>query len=489
MKYLTSFLSLITISLCLVAQSDTTSLTLFKAIEVAQNETNSAQRIEHNFNSSMWNYKIFRATMKPTVDLLGTLPDFTRAITPQLLPDGTQDFISYNNWNTDLNLRITQALPATGGQIFINSNIQRIINIELEENAESYFTNPISIGFSQELTGFNQFRWLRQTEPMRLEEANREQVEKREELAMQVVQAYFNYLLAQDQLRVAENNLKNNQELFRIAKGRYNLGKIAENDLLQMELSVLDASITVENSLIALQRNRNDLFSMLNITDDVQLRLIIPEDIQTLNVDPEHALQEALSNRKDIIGFQRRLIEADMMVAQARADKRLQLTLFGSFGLNQTGSTFQEAYTDPLDQERLRLGVAIPIYDGSTGRSNYKIAQSERDVTNSDIAELRRGFERDVKLKAREIRLLDLQIQTAAKTDTIASRRYEISRQRYMQGKIDITELNLSQRSKDEARRMYLMALQEYWVSYYRLRMLTLYDYRADRRLYKRMEE
>ena len=304
-------------------------------------------------------------------------------------------------------------------------------------------------------------------------------------MSLQVVQAYFNYLVAQDRLRVAEINYKNNQELFRISEGRYNLGKIAENDLLQMELSVLQASISVENSKISLQRNRNVLFSLLNIPSNYQVQLQVPEIIQSLEVDPDHAIQEALTNRKDMIGFERQLIEADMNVAEARANKRLQVNLFGSFGLNQTALTLEESYQNPQDQERFNVGVQIPIYDAGSGRSYYRIAQSQRDLTQADVEELKRGFERDVRLKASEIKLLDLQIKIAAKSDTIATRRYEISRYRYKQGKIDITELNLSQRSKDDARGAYLGALREYWVSYYELRKLTLYDYLRNERLYK----
>lgn len=463
-------------------------ITMDKAISIAQDASNSAKRIQHNFNASKWNYKIYRASVTPSVSLNGTLPDFNRSITPQLLPDGTQNFISYHTWNSDLGLRIAQTVPLTGGQVYVSSNIQQIVNVELDDNGTSYFTNPVAIGFNQNLTGFNEFRWRKKTEPMKLEEAGRDQVEKREQLSLNVVRAYFNYLLAQDNLRVAELNLDNNEELYRIAKGRYNLGKIAENDLLQMELSVLQASISVENSSLELQRSKNELFSLLNLPTSTEVKLSIPEDIQPLTVDPEHALEEAKSNRKDMIGYERRLLEADMNVAEARANQRPQLNLFGSFGLNQSATDFQSAYQNPVDQERFNLGVQIPIYNGGQARSYYKIAQSERDLATADVQELKRGFERDVKLKAKEIALLDLQIKIAAKSDTIATKRYEISRNRYLQGKIDITELNLSQQSKDNARLAYIAALRSYWESYYELRMLTLFDYRENKRLYVKFE-
>ncbi len=53
-------------------------------------------------------------------------------------------------------------------------------------------------------------------------------------------QRIFSTLLtAQGQLQIAEINLANYDTLYRIAKGRYNMGTIAENELLQLELNLL----------------------------------------------------------------------------------------------------------------------------------------------------------------------------------------------------------------------------------------------------------
>lgn len=490
MKKKVSIMFLTLIGLGTVSQAqDTIRLNLNNAIDLARQQSVDAQRISNSYNSSYWTYKAYKASLMPRIDLTGTLPDFNRSISSQSLPDGTQDFISYNTWNSSLDLGIVQPITATGGEVYVNTSLQRIDNVD-QEDGLSYYSNPIAIGFRQELFGFNNFRWQKMTEPMKMEEARRDQVESREDLSTQVVRSYFSYLLAQDNLRTMEKNLVNNQELYKIAQGRYRLGKIAENDLLQMELSVLESQTGVESSRIQMQRTKNELYSLLNITSSVPIELEIPIDIRDIDVDPDQAVAEANKNRKDVISFERRRVEADMNLARAKADRRLSVTVFGSFGLNKTASVIQEAYQQPLlDQERFNVGVSVPIFDGGQGRANYRIAESEKELVYADVAENTISFEREVRLKASEMKVLKGRLEIAAKSDTIASRRYEITRQRYKQGKIDITELNLSLDSKDQSRRSYIQSLRDYWEAYFVLRRMTLYDFERAQPLYQRDRE
>ena len=465
---------------------DSLSLNLSDAIELAQTGSIASRKIKNNFQSSYWAYRAYKASRSPEVALSGNLPNFNRSINAQILPDGRQEFVSTNTVSNNVGLDVSQPIPLSGGEVFVNSGIQRIDNFGTENsNPTSYFTNPVTIGFRQRIFAFNSFRWDQKSTPLQYEEASREKAEQMENLAINVVRSYFNYLLSQENFKIASNNLKNNEQLYQIAKGRFELGKIAENDLLQMELSVLQASNNLETSKIDLQRSRNDLLTLLSVEQTSGLSLTIPSDIPDFEVDPDKAVSEARLNRKDVISFQRQKIEADRNVARTKAERKLQMDLFGSFGLNKTAFDIDDAYNNPLDQERFNLGISIPIYDGGSRKSAYKIAKSEMELTYADIEQQQLAFEREVRLKALEIKVLKDQLKIAAKSDSIAAKRYLITRQRYLIGKIDITELNLALNSKDQARRSYIAALKSYWEAYYGIRQLTLYDFRTERRLYQ----
>jgi outer membrane protein TolC len=74
-------------------------------------------------------------------------------------------------------------------------------------------------------------------------------------------------------------------------------------------------------------------------------------------------------------------------------------------------------------------------------------------------------------------------VASAAKADTIAQLRYEITKQRYLIGKISITDLNLAQQEKDQNSRGYINALLSFWNAYYTVRRLTLYDFERNEKI------
>ena len=83
----------------------------------------------------------------------------------------------------------------------------------------------------------------------------------------------------------------------------------------------------------------------------------------------------------------------------------------------------------------------------------------------------------------------DLEGQLAHWHDTIADLRYEVSKQRFLIGKIDVLDLNVALEEKDVARRGFVQALRNYWTYYYTLRELTLYDWQRDIKLAEDFDE
>ena len=68
-------------------------------------------------------------------------------------------------------------------------------------------------------------------------------------------------------------------------------------------------------------------------------------------------------------------------------------------------------------------------------------------------------------------------IASAEEALDIAIMAYNETKQRFMIGKADINSLTLSLNRQQEAQRNYITALQNYWLSYYKIRKLTLHDF------------
>ena len=80
-----------------------------------------------------------------------------------------------------------------------------------------------------------------------------------------------------------------------------------------------------------------------------------------------------------------------------------------------------------------------------------------------------------------EFNLQETQMQLAAKADTIAQSRYNVTKERFLIGKIDVIELNIAQTERDNARTKYISAMRNYWQFYYEMRKLTQFNFIEDK--------
>jgi outer membrane protein TolC len=142
---------------------------------------------------------------------------------------------------------------------------------------------------------------------------------------------------------------------------------------------------------------------------------------------------------------------------------------------------FGDAYKDPQQTQQLSFGIHVPILDWGLAKGNIKIAESEREITRTAVEQEQIDFTQSIYLEVMNFKMQPRQLQIAAKADTVAQKGYAVSKQRYMIDKISITDLNVAQVDKDNSQISFIRALQEYWVNYYRLRQLTLFDFKTNK--------
>ncbi len=68
-------------------------------------------------------------------------------------------------------------------------------------------------------------------------------------------------------------------------------------------------------------------------------------------------------------------------------------------------------------------------------------------------------------------------IKIAKRAAEASNKRYELSTQLYLIGKISITELNQAIEDQNRSRQAYYNALRDFWEGYFEIRRLTLYDF------------
>ena len=466
-----------------MAQGPVRYYNLEEVIRMARETSPDALMARHRYRGSFWQYRSFRAGYLPNLRLDATIPNLNRTIQAITLPDGTDVFVRRSLATSSGNLALSQTIFPTGGQLFVSSGLQRIDLIREDETVSSFLSTPINVGFRQPIFAYNPFRWERQIEPMRYEEARKQYVESLENISIRATNFFFDLLLAQINIEINRLNKASNDTLYRIAEGRYSLGRIAENELLQMELNLLNSEAQLDQSIIDYEAAMFRFRSFLGLEGGEPIELLPPSQAHDLQVDVSAALMEARKNRADIIAQQRQLIQAESEVSRARSESRFNANLFAVYGLTQTGEDLPSVYREALDQQQLTVGVQIPILDWGVGKGRVRMAESNRELVNATVGQAMVDFEQEVFLRVMEFNMLRSQLEIAEKADIIADKRYEVTRERFLIGRIDIIELNLAIEEKDRAKQRYLAAMRNYWRGFYEIRRLTLYDFLNDQPL------
>ncbi|WP_455584493.1 TolC family protein [Bacteroides sp.] len=461
----------------LAAQKKAVTLSLQQTIELAKHQSPDAQTARHSFRSAYWNYKYYKANYLPNLSLASN-PYLNRAIDKIPLEDGTVKFVEQNLLSTDLSLNLSQNIPWTGGTFFIETSAQRMDLFS--DHSISYQTSPFSIGYRQSLFGYNYLKWDRRIEPIRYKEAKKTYIETLELVAVRATQKFFALATAQSNYDIATFNYANADTLYQYAEGRYNIGTITENEMLQLELNKLTEENNQMNARIEMDNCMQELRSYLGIQTDEELKVKVSDRVPDFRVELHTALLLANENSPDIQNMIRRKLESESNVANARSNAGLKADIYLNFGLTQKAGKLGDAYKDPLDKQYVSLGISLPILDWGRGKGKIHVARSQRDLVYTQVEQEQTDFELNVRKLVKQFNLQKQRVHIAARTDETAQRRNEVARRLYILGKSTILDLNASISEKDAARRNYISTLYNYWSLYYTLRSMTLFDFESN---------
>ncbi len=462
-------------------QKDSLSLSLANVVDLAVRQSSAVKYAQNTNVNYFWRWKNFQTRFRPRLMLTGDLPDYTQTTTPVTQPDGSIEFRQVSNAQASAKLALNQSIAFSGTQIYAATALYRIQ--DFNNNTLSFSGTPFEIGFTQPVFSYNWMRWSKQTEPLIYEEAQKNYVETIEEISRDAAWRFFNYLKILTNYRLAENNLKNSRVNLQIAETKQKLGQISENDFARIQLSVYNAQKALNMANMELKNADFELKSYISLDQETELNLIMPLNITFFDIDPEKALKEARANRKETPRYQRRLIQADQELTQARRNTGLGAVLTGSYGMSNSAEFMAGVYDQPKQQRMLRLSMSVPILDWGRSASQVKLAESRRELEIFDVEKDREDFEREVFVQVEQFSLLEDQLKTAKEADKVAENGYLISLRKFQNGEISITDLNISLSERESARRDYISSLEDYWIAYYNLRILTLYDFEMKRKI------
>jgi outer membrane protein TolC len=453
-------------------------LTLRQAIELAEKQGHQSRAAVSTRDAARYRDRAFFSRRLPQLSLSGTLPSYDRSIVPIDQPDGTTLFRPRDQTVTALGLTMSQQLPVTGGSFFVQTELEKR-SVSGANSFKTWSSTPITFGLRQDIFKPNVAGWDRREEIVRAELSERQYLEAREDIAVQTATAFFDVYAARVNLETQTKNVAVNDTLYTLNKGRFEVGKIGENDLLQSELALLRSRTTLDAARLEFDRANSALLLALNLPKSAPVEIVVTTQVPDFTADTVVAVAEALRNSASVYDVALQDVQARRRITEARLGGGVGATVLASYGYNATGPERRLVYRDLLEARQFSMSVQIPLMQWGARGETVRAAESDRDRTESLGLATMEQTSQDAHFAALQLAQARRNVALSAKADTVAGKRFEVALNRYVIGRIFIDNLFVAQAEKDQARAQFVQALRGYWQAYYRLRRLTLYDFEA----------
>jgi outer membrane protein len=454
---------------------DTLKLSLSDVVTRAKANSIDAKQATTVKETKYWEWRTYKSNYQPQLALQGILPGYSKTYTQVQQPNGTILFQPVHNDNSSLILDFSQQITATGGTIYGTTQLQRFDDFDRKNIL--YNGIPYGIGYSQPIFQFNSLKWDKKIAPLKYNESKQAYIEAQEKIAITVTGYFFDLLLAQENRTIATTNYANTQKILNIANVKFELGKIAKNEILQLQLEVLNAQKAVGTAKREVEIATLNLKSYTGIEGDSRVLLTVPDVVKELDISTNKVLAEAFENRSDAIGFMRRIAEAKRDVAKAKGENGLTATLKANLGYSGAGSNLFDVYRSPRNQQSVELQLSIPVMDWGRSKSRTKTAEANEQFTVYSVEQDKQLFKQQIVTQVTLFNMMKEQIQLSAAAEKIASEKYKIAGERYVLGNLSITDLSIAFSESDQAKRDYITSLRDFWAAFYQLRYLSLYDF------------
>jgi outer membrane protein TolC len=461
--------------------SDTLKLSLSQVVEMAKANSIAAKQAITVKETKYWEWRTFKSNYQPQLSLEGILPGYTKTYTQVQQPNGSILFQPIHYDNSSLTLNFSQSLTATGGTLYGITQLQRFT--DFDRGNVLYNGLPYGIGYTQPLLQFNSLKWDKKIEPLKYNESKQVFIEEQEKIAITVTAYFFDLLLAQVNLSIAETNFSNTQRMLAIANTKFELGKLTKNEILQLQLEALNAQKAVGSAKREVEISTLNLKSYTGMEGNDRIVLRIPAHIKQTDIAAAKVLSEAFENRSDAIAFVRRLAEAKRDVAKARGENGLTATLRANIGFSNAANRAFDIYRAPKSQQSVELQLSIPIMDWGRAKSRTQTAMANEQFTAYAVEQDKQVFKQQIVTQVTLFNMMKEQIQLTSKAEQIAAEKYKIAGERYILGNLSITDLSIAFQENDRAKRDYISSLRDFWVAYYQLRYLSLYDFENNKKI------
>ena len=426
--------------------------------------------------------------------ILSIIPEFLKA---QEQPFSLETCINYawensteisraNNSVEIQNAYLVQSKAERGPNLYFNGNqTLSSINNYQDNETEGSWTNSnsanLSMSLGSEITLYNGAKLkniIAQGKTNLAASESNIQTQK-ELISLNVLSSYINALLAIENVKNYEAQLKSTEKQLELAEARKSAGIISTSDFLNIKsqyasdkATFIDAKNTLRINLVALMQLMNmpinDSFSIQEPNIDALIKNVSETDaslVYNVALGLQPTIKSALLN----------LESTQMDIKITKADALPQLSLGGSIGTGYNSAmennNFGEQFSNKVNPF-IGLSLSVPIFQRKKVKTNVAIAKFQNQNEKLDLIDLKNDLRKYIEQACIDVQTassnyLALQEQYDAENES-----YQLSDEMFTQGMINSVDFltsknNLVTAENKLTQAKYNVLLQNKIIAYY----------------------
>lgn len=397
--------------------------------------------------------------------------------------DGSYKFVSSNSLSEQLSLSLEQPIPFTGGQVSIQSSLERLDQLG-NNKTTNYMSVPISVSLIQPIFSINDYKWQKLIEPEKYKSAQQEYAVDMENIGLQTINYYFDLLLTYVNIKIAQQNFENASKLLEIAIQKRKMGLISDNDILQLKYNKLNSSSNLIKTERDYEQKIYNLRNYLGYNDSVKIEPQIPKMCPHFDVTFIQIMELASKNNPFYRNINCTRLETALQTA--KAGKRISADLYVSVGYTGSNPSFLDTYKRLQNRQAISMSINVPLLNWGKIKGKIKVAQANEEIIMNQLKLQINNFEQNVIMLLRQNNEQKQLNETISLADTISQQRYKTVYEMFIRGQISMLDLNSAQLERDDAKRNYLNQIYSSWINYYKLRQLTLFDFLNNKEIFNK---
>lgn len=362
-----------------------------------------------------------------------------------------------------------------------NAGVQFIQEDAAFEDRISY---RLSGGISANVTVFSGFRNIAN---LRQSEINREADEMdfdrlRETIIFNTASRYLQVVLNKELLRIAESSLEASQSQLNQVEAQVEVGSRPTVDLYNQEATVANDELAVIQSENALEVSIASLIRIMQDPTITEIEVSMP-DTDDLSLVPvelniNEMIEIALESRNDFLAQQKSIESNREGTRIARSELLPTISMNAGVSSSYFRDNFSPTvpFNDQFFDRRISRGVGfsvqIPIFNRWNTKTSIESAQVQMRNSELELENIRFQISEEVRQAYNDYLAISKELDSTEKALIAAERAYETEQQRYEIGSTTLIELNIAnanyvQAQSDRIQAVYNFIFQEQLMDYY----------------------